>query len=144
MPGFVVGNSVTDSSNNLDTPLPGTLRQVPFPPPHSPTEYNFKFERSNGKWEVNGITWSQVDQRILAKPERGAVQKWTLTNSAGGWSHPIHIHLVDLQITARRGGRGALMPYEKVALKDVMWLDVNEEIDVVARYAPWDGVYMFQ
>jgi len=140
---FVVGNTVTDSSNNLDTPLPGTLRQVPFPPPHSPTEYNFKFERSNGKWEVNGITWSQVDQRILAKPERGAVQKWTLTNTGGGWSHPIHIHLVDLQITARRGGRGALMPYEKVALKDVMWLDVNEEIDVVARYAPWDGVYMF-
>jgi bilirubin oxidase len=49
-----------------------------------------------------------------------------------------------MQITARRGGRGALMPYEKVALKDVMWLDMNEEIDVVARYAPWDGVYMFQ
>lgn len=94
---------------------------------------------------MNGITWSAgIDQRILAKPERGAVQKWTLANSAGGWSHPIHIHLVDLQITARSGGRGALMPYEKVALKDVMWLDVNEQIDVVARYAPWDGVYMFQ
>lgn len=89
--------------------------------------------------------WSDgLSQRILAKPERGSVQKWTLANSAGGWSHPIHIHLVDLQITARRGGRGALMPYEKVALKDVMWLNVNEEIDVVARYAAWDGVYMFQ
>ncbi len=36
------------------------------------------------------------------------------------------------------------MSYEKVALKDVMWLDVNEQIEVVARYAPWDGVYMFQ
>jgi bilirubin oxidase len=36
------------------------------------------------------------------------------------------------------------MPYEKVALKDVMWLDTNEKIEVVARYAPWDGVYMFQ
>ncbi|KAF3045325.1 hypothetical protein E8E11_003189 [Didymella keratinophila] len=35
------------------------------------------------------------------------------------------------------------MSYEKVALKDVMWLDVNEQIDVVTRYALWDGVYMF-
>ncbi|KAL1643179.1 hypothetical protein SLS61_009379 [Didymella pomorum] len=143
---FVVGDKVSDPSrtDNLPNGLPQTLRNVPFPPAHAPTEYNFKFEHSNGKWEVNGITWSAgIDQRILAKPERGAVQKWTLANSAGGWSHPIHIHLVDLQITARSGGRGALMPYEKVALKDVMWLDVNEQIDVVARYAPWDGVYMF-
>ncbi|KAF3003188.1 hypothetical protein E8E13_009445 [Curvularia kusanoi] len=146
---FRVGNKVSRTDHNLDNTsdkspaLPSTLRQVDFPPAHAPTEYNFRFERQNGKWEVNGVTWSDVNQRVLAKPERGAVQKWTLTNTGGGWSHPIHIHLVDLQITARRGGRGALMPYEKVALKDVMWLNVNEEIDVVARYAPWDGLYMF-
>ncbi|ORY14545.1 oxidase cueO precursor [Clohesyomyces aquaticus] len=129
---FMVGDTVTDTNNNLPNGLPQKLRDVPFPPAHAPIEYAFKFERSNGKWE-----------RILAKPPRGAVQKWSLANSAGGWSHPIHIHLVDLQIVSRTGGRGALMPYEKVALKDVMWLDVNEQIEVVARYAPWDGVYMF-
>ncbi|KAF2637509.1 hypothetical protein P280DRAFT_482944 [Massarina eburnea CBS 473.64] len=140
---FVVGNTVSDSSNNLPNGLPQNLRSVPFPPTHAPTEYRFKFERSNGQWEINGAVWSQVDQRILAKPPRGAVQKWSLENSSGGWSHPIHIHLVDLQIVSRSGGRGSVMPYEKVALKDVMWLDTNEKIEVVARYAPWDGVYMF-
>ena len=36
------------------------------------------------------------------------------------------------------------MPYEKVALKDVMWLGKSEQVNVVARYAPWDGLYMFQ
>ncbi|PVI04475.1 oxidase cueO precursor [Periconia macrospinosa] len=140
---FVVGNTVSDSSNNLPNGLPPTLRNVPFPPAHAATEYDFKFESGGGGWQINGITWSDVNQRILAKPPRGSVQKWKLRNSSGGWSHPIHIHLVDLQIVSRSGGRGAIMPYEKVALKDVMWLDVNEEIEVVARYAPWDGVYMF-
>ncbi|KAF1948831.1 hypothetical protein CC80DRAFT_529783 [Byssothecium circinans] len=140
---FIVGNTVSDPSNNLPNGLPQNLRSVPFPPAHSATEYNFKFERSGGGWQINGVVWSQVNQRILAKPPRGAVQKWSLANSAGGWSHPIHIHLVDLQIVSRKGGRGVVMPYEKVALKDVMWLDTNEEIEVVARYAPWDGVYMF-
>lgn len=139
-----MGKSVSDTSNNLPNGLPQTLRSVPFPPAHASTEYNFKFEKGGGGWRINGITWSDVNQRILAKPPRGSVQKWSLENSAGGWSHPIHIHLVDLQIVSRSGGRGAVMPYEKVALKDVMWLDTNEKIDVVARYAPWDGIYMFQ
>src|SRR4051794_366440 len=46
-------------------------------------------------------------------------------------------------MTKRTGGRGQLMPYEEVALKDVMWLDTTETVEVVARYAPWDGLYMF-
>ncbi|CAI6337125.1 unnamed protein product [Periconia digitata] len=141
---FIVGNTVSDSSNNLPNGLPQTLRTVPFPPSHATSEYNFKFQKGNGGgWNINGVTWSDANSRILAKPPRGSVQKWTLENTSGGWSHPIHIHLVDLQIVSRSGGRGAVMPYEKVALKDVMWLDTNEKIEVVARYAPWDGVYMF-
>lgn len=35
------------------------------------------------------------------------------------------------------------MPYESVALKDVVWLGPSETVRVIARYAPWDGVYMF-
>jgi hypothetical protein len=30
----------------------------------------------------------------------------------------------------------------QVALKDVVWLNKNEEVNVIARYAPWDGLYM--
>jgi hypothetical protein len=33
-------------------------------------------------------------------------------------------------------------PYEKVALKDVVWLNTNEEVNVIARFSPWDGLYM--
>lgn len=70
------------------------------------------------------------------------MEKWTLKNGAGGWTHPIHIHLVDFQIVSRVGGKRPVLPYEKVALKDVVWLNTNEEVNVIARYAPWDGLYM--
>ena len=35
-----------------------------------------------------------------------------------------------------------MRPYEAVALKDVVWLNTNEEVNVIARFAPWDGLYM--
>ena len=80
----------------------------------------------------------------MAKPQRGAIEVWQLENKSGGWSHQIHIHLIDFQVIQRTGGinRG-VEPYEAVALKDVVWLGPNEKVLVIARYAPWDGVYMF-
>lgn len=88
---FVVGPTVLDNTGN--GPLPSTLREVPFPPQKTTVDRSFKFERSNGKFEVNGISWaSGAEARVLAKPQRGAVEVWELQNSAGGWTHPIHIH----------------------------------------------------
>jgi hypothetical protein len=34
------------------------------------------------------------------------------------------------------------LSFQQVALKDVVWLNKNEEVNVIARYAPWDGLYM--
>jgi bilirubin oxidase len=116
---------------------------VPFPPKKSGIDRSFKFGRTNGQWTVNGVTFADVNNRILAKPQRGAVEVWELENSSGGWSHPVHIHLVDFQILTRTGGKRSVLNYEKEALKDVVLLGVNEKITVIARYAPYDGVYMF-
>lgn len=82
---FMVGNLVTDNSNN--GPLPATLRSVPLPPAKTGVDRSYEFMRSNGEWQVNGVTWSDVQDRVIAKPERGAVERWELINSAGGWSH---------------------------------------------------------
>jgi FtsP/CotA-like multicopper oxidase with cupredoxin domain len=35
------------------------------------------------------------------------------------------------------------MPYEAAGKKDVVWIAPGESVRVVARYAPWEGVYMF-
>ncbi|KAF1968972.1 oxidase cueO precursor [Bimuria novae-zelandiae CBS 107.79] len=137
---FVVGTTVSSQAGNGD--LPAKLRDVPFPPSKTGVDRHFKFERTNGEWKVNGVTFSDINNRILAKPPRGAIEIWELENGGGGWSHPVHIHLIDFQIISRTGGRSVLN-YEKEALKDVVLLGTSETVRVIARYAPWDGVYMF-
>jgi bilirubin oxidase len=82
---FVVGDTVKDNTNN--DPIPTDLRNVPLPPAKSTVDRSYKFERSNGEWQVNGVTWADVEDRVIAKPERGSVERWELINSAGGWSH---------------------------------------------------------
>jgi bilirubin oxidase len=102
------------------------------------------FQHDGGMWNINGHVWSDgIEARVLAKPQRGSIEVWELINKAGGWSHPIHIHLIDFQVIQRTGGSRGVQPYEQVALKDVVWLGPNERVLVIARYSPWDGIYMF-
>ncbi|KAH4076860.1 hypothetical protein HBH50_011540 [Parastagonospora nodorum] len=140
---FVVGKDAPKDTSNNGNP-PTDLRTVPFPPNNGgKIDRSFKFHRSNGEWQVNGVTFADVKNRILAKPPRGAIEIWQLENGAGGWSHPVHIHLVDFQILSRTGGKRGVLNYEKEALKDVVLLGEGETVTVIARYAPYDGVYMF-
>lgn len=138
---FVVGKTVSSQQGNKAVASP--LGSPVLPPKKTGIDRRFKFERTGGQWTVNGVTFADVNNRILAKPDRGQVEVWELENSSGGWSHPVHIHLVDFQILTRTGGKRSVLPYEKDALKDVVLLGTNEKVTVVARYAPWDGVYMF-
>ncbi|KAK3953815.1 bilirubin oxidase [Pseudoneurospora amorphoporcata] len=133
------------SPTNVNDPstLPSTLRSVPFPPTRATVDQHFKFERTNGEWKINGVSFADVNNRVLARPQRGTVQVWELENSSGGWTHPIHIHLVDFRVKKRVNGKRAVLPYEAQGLKDVVWLGPGETVTVEAHYAPWDGVYMF-
>lgn len=137
---FIVGSTpVTDLSV-----VPDTLRSVPFPTSTTPDVINhhFRFHRSGGEWMINDVVFADADNRVLANVPRGTVEIWELENSSGGWTHPIHVHLVDFRVLERRGDRGVLS-YEEAGLKDVVWLGKSETVVVEAHYAPWDGVYMF-
>lgn len=137
---FRVGQTVKDTRRNG---TPKALSKLDLPPVKSTVDRKFKFERTNGEWRINGVGFADVKNRILAKPQRGNVELWELENSSGGWSHPIHIHLVDFKIVSRSGGRNKVFSYEGAGLKDVAVLGPNEKVRVLAKYAPWDGVYMF-
>lgn len=139
---FVVGNTVSDSSNNGNPP--SSLRTVPFPANNGgKVDRSFNFEMNQGVWQVNGVTFADTKNRILANPPRGSIEIWSLTNSNGGMAHPVHIHLVDFQILSRTGGQRGVLAYEQEALKDVVLVERGETVHVIARYAPYDGVYMF-
>lgn len=138
---FIVGNTpVTDTSS-----VPSTLATVDWPTPDGTgVDRHFKFDRSNGEWQINGVVFADVNNRVLANVPRGKVEIWELENGGGGWSHPIHIHLVDFKVLWRSNDDGRpVYNYEAQGLKDVVWLAPNEIVRVEAHYAPWDGVYMF-
>jgi len=137
---FIVGDIVTDASNNT---IPDTLATIPEPTAHPEVDHHFTFERDGQMWLINGVGFEDIPNRILAKPAQGEVQRWVLTNKSAGWMHPIHIHLIDFQVTSRTGGRGVVEPYEALGLKDVVYLGTGEEVELTAFYQPWSGVYMF-
>ncbi|KAI1841538.1 hypothetical protein JX265_013503 [Neoarthrinium moseri] len=135
---MVSSGSVSDLST-----VPAKLRDVPFPPSTTGIDHHFLFHRSNGQWLINGVGFEDVENRVLAKVPRGTVEIWELENSSGGWSHPIHVHLVDFRVLQRTGKDRGVEPYEKAGLKDVVWLGRGETVLVEAHYYPWDGLYMF-
>ncbi|KAM5350959.1 hypothetical protein ACJ41O_003682 [Fusarium nematophilum] len=136
---FVVkSGAVQDTST-----VPSKLRDISFARPATTSiNHHFRFHRTNGEWRINGVGFSDAANRVLAKVPRGTVEIWELENSSGGWTHPIHVHLMDFLVLDRDGGRGT-MPYESAGLKDVVWLAKGETVRVAAIYAPFDGVYMF-
>jgi hypothetical protein len=141
---FVVENKVATD----DSRVPSTLRAVDFPAPRpaGTVDRKFLFHRQGSDWRINGVVFADVANRVLARPKRGSIEVWELENSSGGgWSHPIHIHLVDFRVIKRTGGkRGAkVYNYESAGLKDVVWLGAGETVTVEAHYAPWPGLYMF-
>ncbi|KAH8650968.1 putative bilirubin oxidase [Tricladium varicosporioides] len=138
---WIVGSIVTSDVNN--GPLPTHLADLKDPGSHTTIEHQFVFERSNGQWLINGVGFEDIPNRILAKPPQGGVERWRLVNKSGGWSHPIHIHLIDFKVVSRTGGSRAVEEYEAAALKDVVYLGENEIVEVIANYQPWGGVYMF-
>jgi spore coat protein A, manganese oxidase len=104
-----------------------------------------EFERKNGEWTINGLTWEDVERSgftaAVARPRRNTVEVWNLVNRSGGWFHPIHLHLVDFMVFQRIDGRGRVLPYEN-GPKDVAYLGENETVRLVARFGPHTGRYM--
>jgi bilirubin oxidase len=137
---FKVGNGPLAQPDT--STVPSTLRQVPFPPHGTSVNHHFRFHRSNGQWLINDVGFADVQNRVLANVPLDTVEIWELENSSGGWTHPIHVHLVDFRVISRTGDRG-VMPYEAEGLKDVVWLAKGETVRVEAHYQPWGGLYMF-
>jgi spore coat protein A, manganese oxidase len=121
-----------------DSTIPSTLRPYSIIPASSAVRTReFRYERSNGEWVINGKVWDI--NRIDANPQVGDVEIWRLYNNSGGWFHPIHIHLIDCQMLDRNGRPPFV--YER-GFKDVFYVGENESVRVIGRYGPHTGKYM--
>ena len=123
---FVVGSTAVASR-----PIPDTLNDVVFPQESASVRTrHFKFDRTNGQWAINGLTWNGS---IAATPKVGTTEKWILETNSGGWFHPVHIHLVDFQILRRNDSKNMVFPYEK-GWKDVAYVGANETVEVLMTF----------
>ena len=95
-----------------------------------------RFGRNGSQWTINGQTWDH--NHVEANPEQCAIEVWNLVNT-GGWTHPVHIHLIDFRIIDRNGQPP--LPYE-TGWKDVVVLNPLETVRVIAKFAPHRGKYM--
>lgn len=114
-----------------DSEIPSKLRSVELIPETVMRTREWQFERGGGLWVVNGKIWDE--NRVNANPGLGDVEIWRLHNKAGGWFHPVHIHLVDVQILSRNGKPP--FDYER-DWKDVFYVGPNEDVRVIAKFGP--------
>jgi FtsP/CotA-like multicopper oxidase with cupredoxin domain len=95
-----------------------TQGMVPYPDrTKNPIKIKRKFDfgTSNGAWVVNGKFFNPTV--VSAYPIEGSQEEWTLT-SPGGWSHPVHIHHEEFQITKRNGNTATAL--DDLSRKDVV------------------------
>lgn len=94
-------------------------------------------------WSINDRTWADVVasgyREVFANPGLGDVEIWDIENSSGGWHHPLHIHLVDVQVLSRNGQ--SPFAYE-LGPKDVLFVGERETVRVMMRFGPHRGKYM--
>jgi FtsP/CotA-like multicopper oxidase with cupredoxin domain len=137
-PGGILRFDLLDGAvaNDPDLPNPlGRLLDRQTLAAQSERNRTFRFGRGNA-WTINGRTWSS--SFVAADPGCNKVETWTLVNT-GGWTHPVHIHLIDFRILDRNGRPP--LPYES-GFKDVVLLNPLESVRVVARFGPERGKYM--
>lgn len=127
----------TAKDNSL---MPTATTQLRPMPPINLSEVvaqrTFRLERSNGGWAINGRAYDP--NVISAHVKRNTAELWTLTNSSGSWSHPLHIHFEEFQILTRNGV--APPPWERCR-KDVVVIGPNESVQFFMRFRDWTGRY---
>lgn len=104
----------------------------------------FRFERGNGEWMINGQFMDCT--RFRFTPQLNTAERWIigtsggLNTAAGGWSHPIHIHLEEHRILSRNGR--AIRPGDvEFSRKDVFQLASGDEVEVLMRFRDFTGGY---
>jgi spore coat protein A, manganese oxidase len=104
---------------------------------------HLRLQRTLDSWTINGRTWEDVMdsnyELCVANPRLNSTEIWELENRAGGWFHPLHIHLIDFKILDRNGR--APFDWER-GPKDVAYLGENETVRVLMRFGPHRGRYM--
>jgi FtsP/CotA-like multicopper oxidase with cupredoxin domain len=98
----------------------------------------FKLGRSNGAWSTNNLLYDP--DRIDASIKLGTAERWIFENSAGGWWHPMHVHLESHQVQSING---TPPPVWESFKSDTTTLQSNESIEIFMKFRSFKGPFVF-
>jgi FtsP/CotA-like multicopper oxidase with cupredoxin domain len=116
--------------------VPNILRPLPAMDTPVVRTREWDFDRTNGMWTVNGRLFDH--NRIDAYIKRGTAEIWRI-RTAGGWSHPVHIHVEEQRVLSYNGRPVTSGPL--FARKDVFTLRQGDEMELYVRFRDWLGRY---
>ena len=120
-----------------DSIIPEKLRDVkPLLEKDAVRTRTFRFGRNFNDWVINHRIWNE--DRVDADPGFGDIEIWEFINPGSGWFHPIHVHLIDMQMLDRNGRD--VLPYER-GWKDVFHLGEFEKVRVIGEFGPRNPEY---
>ena len=133
-----------DSPEFDPSQLPNTLRpfaaisQVELA---SAIRKEFKFDRSDGAWTINGQL-ADLENPLTTSIE-GQGEIWHL-ESGGGWAHPVHIHLEHMRVLRRDGKLPALNERDGMARKDTVVIGADfKDVDIFVKFRDYRGPFVF-
>ncbi|MFM7066277.1 MAG: multicopper oxidase family protein [Gammaproteobacteria bacterium] len=132
---FIVGaKPAVDTSYDYFSPVGLTQILRPYPQidlKKVVARRNFDIGRSGGSWTINGKIFEPSIASSQAKPTRNTAEIWTMSNSSGGWVHPMHIHFEEGRILSRNG---VAPPVHERGRKDLYHVNTNEKVDIFINF----------
>jgi len=130
---------VRPSEPDPGPPLPARLSSLPERPVDADTpRRTFRFQSLMMSHTINGRSFElgRVDERVPI----GRTEIWSFVNESE-LPHPVHVHVGQLRVLAREGGRGRVMPWER-GLKDTVLTFPGERVDVAVRFDAYPGLFL--
>ena len=136
---FVLGNPEADPSQVPDTLRPfAAIGQAEL---DAAERREFTFDRSGGVFTINNEPVDIENAAAIVSPT--TAQLWRLTNSSGGWWHPIHIHSEFMRVLTRNGKRPPANEADGMARKDTVLLRGGDSVDVFIKFRDFTGPFVF-
>lgn len=105
------------------------------------TVKEFKFDRSDGAWTINGQLADLEHPLTTSIENQGEI--WHL-DSGGGWAHPVHIHLEFMRILRRNGALPPLNERDGMAKKEMLLIGAGfGDVDIFVKFRDYRGPFVF-
>jgi FtsP/CotA-like multicopper oxidase with cupredoxin domain len=154
---FVIGNAVADQSDPGLQPTsafnPAKSLRARITPPPNPAQNNMDFTLQRGaapgaasetEWLINSNQFDPLNP--LWAPTMNSFEFWGVNNGGGGWTHPMHIHMEEHQVTARTTGLGITSrpphPEDPLGKEDVVALEPSEQTTIYRGFRTFLGNYV--